>query len=59
MTRTKETGNGFLEEEAFELEGRKDCVDFPQPRKCIPYITGTKYTIVRPDVHPHEIPHIL
>lgn len=52
MARTKETGSGFLEEEAFELEGRQDCLNFPQLRKRITYFTGTKYTIVHPDTTP-------
>ena len=37
LTRTKETGRGFLEEEAFKLEGRQACLNSPQLRKRITY----------------------
>lgn len=52
MTRTKESGSDILEEKPFELEGRQVCLNFPQLRKCITYLTGTKQAIFHPDTTP-------
>lgn len=51
MARTKETGSGFIEEEAFKLEDRTVLISHSSGNAS-PTLQAQKYTIVHPDTTP-------